>query len=398
MLGDFMIRILSGSSATTITLDFYKAPFVGGNGSLLNFPAQWGLCFFQNSPVLFDLELAKTSCVLACSAYYEVTAVNNLKQLGFENIKTYHYQPVCDTCACSFAAGYQTSNGKTLVGVIICGTQEKQWHWNFDFGYGDNHSVFNACQDDIYSNLHKYIHAHNLNPNTLQFYVTGHSKGGAAANLLCAKLIDQYGEGAVVCYTFAAPNVTRSGEINAEKYKSIFNLVNNRDFITHCPLEQWGYGKYGKTIEINTFLCGRPTLPEPMLFKITKAFALLTGGGQYQDFKTGNAPVKQFICDIYDLAPSGHDYYQKKFKSDTGYLTLQTYFLLISNILNHEHFIESTVELFSTLLTDLSPLTDFFMQYMNTNSLKTKTGQRQDSPLLYAHAGETYLAYLYACD
>ncbi|MGM9681342.1 MAG: hypothetical protein ACI3XR_07550 [Eubacteriales bacterium] len=76
---------------------------------------------------------------------------------------------------------------------------------------------------------------------------TSHRRGGAIANIVAAKLIDQ-GK-SVYAYTFAAPNTTEASTANATKYDCIFNIVNSDDFITYFPC--WSFTRYGRTASIS---------------------------------------------------------------------------------------------------------------------------------------------------
>ncbi|MGM9681344.1 MAG: hypothetical protein ACI3XR_07560 [Eubacteriales bacterium] len=71
--------------------------------------------------------------------------------------------------------------------------------------------------------------------------------GGAIANIVAAKLIDQ-GK-SVYAYTFAAPNTTEASTANATKYDCIFNIVNKDDFIPYFP--KWDFTKYGRTAKVS---------------------------------------------------------------------------------------------------------------------------------------------------
>ena len=64
--------------------------------------------------------------------------------------------------------------------------------------------------------------------------VTGHSLGGAVANLLAADLNDSIGPENVYAYTFASPTVTNTPNIPIV-HDNIFNILNDNDFVTIIP-------------------------------------------------------------------------------------------------------------------------------------------------------------------
>ncbi len=72
------------------------------------------------------------------------------------------------------------------------------------------------------------------------------ARGGS---LVAAKLIDNNEK--VFAYTFAAPATIESTDDapHAAKYDSIFNIVNEDDFIPYFPLSQWNFTRYGRTTQ-----------------------------------------------------------------------------------------------------------------------------------------------------
>ena len=82
----------------------------------------------------------------------------------------------------------------------------------------------------------------------LVFWICGHSRGGAIANILGAEIGKQLGH-KTFTYTLVAPNTTTAE--NASEYKGIFNLVNSDDFVSYLPIEAWDFGRYGKTITMS---------------------------------------------------------------------------------------------------------------------------------------------------
>jgi len=71
--------------------------------------------------------------------------------------------------------------------------------------------------------------------------VTGHSLGGAVANLTADYLNQELGVENVYAYTFATPNTVNiaNGE-EAIPYTNIFNILNNNDLIPHFPMDDFG--------------------------------------------------------------------------------------------------------------------------------------------------------------
>lgn len=156
----------------------------------------------------------------------------------------------------------------------IGSTDERDMYWEYketgstsdfdytlNYFYNNNFNEFQAFEDwkteenhkgfDITTNrILKYVKPYAdkyVNESCAAYWITGHSRGGAIANLLSAYLIDEGQE--VYAYTFAAPNTTTNNEYLTRKYDSIFNVVNGDDFVPMLPAEDWGFNRYGRTFD-----------------------------------------------------------------------------------------------------------------------------------------------------
>ena len=93
-------------------------------------------------------------------------------------------------------------------------------------------------------------------------YVTGHSLGGAIANIAALEFPKEYFE---ACYTFGAPRVCGPKGLKLSEDKSIFRLVHRNDFVPAMPPLIFGYIGIGKMIYISK---------EDSLFTGWKAYCL----------------------------------------------------------------------------------------------------------------------------
>ena len=184
---------------------------------------------------------------------------------------------------------------KTIIAVVLEGTETsiEEWTSNFDLGSTEernlvrnwlssgksnyvsdkfdeplkywlvnNPNELNAFEDWVTAEHHKgfdiaatrckkfidsYISAYksNFNSGKVSFYVTGHSRAAAVANLLSYYLINDKNE--TFAYTFASPGTTTSTNSNDDVYDSIFNIVNEDDFVPMVPMESWHFSRYGVT-------------------------------------------------------------------------------------------------------------------------------------------------------
>lgn len=163
------------------------------------------------------------------------------------------------------ALGYRTVEyggiKKTVLAVIVRGTNGTIAEWSSNFDVGDsltfsstsdwktikNHKGFDVAANRIMAIVNEYIAENKESDDfcsaNLCYWVAGHSRGAAIANIIGAYLEGDGKE--AFTYTFATPNTTLAD--NANTYSSIFNIVNSDDFVPCLPMEDWGYTRYGKT-------------------------------------------------------------------------------------------------------------------------------------------------------
>ncbi len=81
--------------------------------------------------------------------------------------------------------------------------------------------------------------------------MTGHSRGGAVANMLASLLLEDefFARENMYVYTFAAPNVTTLSSATDSRYDFIWNIVNAEDVVPTVPMYRgsWTFRKFGHT-------------------------------------------------------------------------------------------------------------------------------------------------------
>lgn len=214
----------------------------------------------------------------------KVDAVQLLQLHGFTDVMDYTLDSYGDDDICEMVIGHTTVtyNGETkvIVAIWVRGTEPtSQEEWSSNFNVGDlvrffdeydseagktprqrnddwtrktNHRGFDVCATRLLNYLKTYYFDGFVAPAlsaeqeaTVAYWLAGHSRGAAVANLMASYLIDEGEE--VFAYTFAAPYNTANTEASAEKYDCIFNLVNSNDFVPTLPMPEWGFTRYGKT-------------------------------------------------------------------------------------------------------------------------------------------------------
>ena len=281
------------SNSGTVTAEYCSEVVAGSDPSnpsgrtstQLTFDDAW---LFQDSGI-YQHELATACSVLAAvcnseSQYYDGVdgsipyAEQTLGLLGFKDVRTDSYalrssvlDEVCSLLAGSSDVAAYTLASKTVVPqkgdqpvtllfVGIRGTYGAEWISNFNFlgqGLDADHRGFKAAEKEVEEAVRAYAREIGADPSHTRILITGHSRGGAIANLLAADLDEpDDGEAAlapasgIYAYTFAAPCATRANDRHDKAFGNIFNVVNEADIVTQLPLSAWGFDRYGTTVTL----------------------------------------------------------------------------------------------------------------------------------------------------
>lgn len=144
---------------------------------------------------------------------------------------------------------------KEIIAVVIRGTNGtvEEWSSNFDIGCDsifdgnglipknedwrikENHMGFDIAATRVIKLLDDCLaQTEDLdNSATKTLWITGHSRGAGIANIVGARLDEDY---ETFVYTFAAPMTTTISEDVAKSHDSIFNVINSDDIIAEMPL------------------------------------------------------------------------------------------------------------------------------------------------------------------
>lgn len=185
---------------------------------------------------------------------------------GMNNTKTIQLDDIYDdTHVSEMGLGYRTVsyNGedKNIIIVVVRGTNGtiEEWSSNFEIGklnnFGtisdwvnsNNHMGFDIAANRIINLVNQYVNDNNLDANDSVYWITGHSRGAAIANIIGAYFEND--NKTAYTYTYAAPNTTM--DTKAGEYTTIFNVVNSDDFVPCLPMASWGYTRYGKTASVS---------------------------------------------------------------------------------------------------------------------------------------------------
>ena len=164
------------------------------------------------------------------------------------------------TLASKTVPGKKGEPPTTILFVGIRGSYGIEWLSNFNFmnPVDADHQGFKAAEREIEEALFDYARERGADPAHTRVLVTGHSRGGAIANLLAARLDDlgrqprsSWRRRATSSPTPSPPRARpRRPTDRHASYGNVFNIVNESDIVPQLPLSIWGYGRYGTNVAL----------------------------------------------------------------------------------------------------------------------------------------------------
>ncbi|MBE5774017.1 MAG: hypothetical protein E7337_08795 [Clostridiales bacterium] len=233
-------------------------------------------------------EIAKVSVSLAGAAYQPDYINSMLEQMGFtyENFqfteRTINYNDLV-----AYTIGTKPIGDKMAFIVAVRGSSgNAEWFSNFNVGATESgdHAGFHTAAKNVSESLTAYLTNYPVDDRIV--LVTGHSRGGAVANIVAAKLLqnDMVPENQLFAYTYACPNVST----NYDTSLNIHNFNITGDMVPEVPLAKWGYGCHGTTHDI--------IAPEGLYKNLTgKEYAGASVSTMYQDAFLQIAPTAQML-------------------------------------------------------------------------------------------------------
>ncbi len=402
-----------------------------GGSVEVNFKDRW----FESSNDEYSHELARfCSCfVMLGYSYNESEIKEKLKSMHF-NVVDSNMHTGRDEVNYFIASKNIIVNGEkeTLVFAAFIGSYNNQWYSNFDpngtaranwsernapYATDSNvHLGFADAREYVYAKLGNFIKNNSIDKDKIKLLISGHSRGAATANLLAAKLIDEATANSSSCmvnkndiytYTFATPNTAKTSVgTNAQKYKTIFNIVNPEDFVTKVLLRNWGYGRYGETY----------TLPSKTndsnynvyLNKMRTYFTQFTGE-LYDPYKKGELKTYKMVKNFSENVDGLYEFYNKGFWYSLKYAVVPVYedsYTFFKNTLL-KYLVSKDMSGISDIILECGPFYLGIMAYfawpdINANEVleaiisdkKIMDGVAIGGKFEQAHQMETYCAYV----
>lgn len=337
----------------------------------------------------FSLEKARELMNFSCASYSPDELQSLLSDAGYRDFEYFTRDNSADGIAAGIA---MKADGSNEIAVIFRGTYKEEWYSNFDIGEDTEHKGFSSAAKYCEKKIEDYILRHKKNTLEINLKLTGHSRGGAVANLTAKYFIDKGNLRSICAYTFASPNTTTAENAHSDTYSGIYNIINPEDFVCYIPLERWGYTKYGINLELPK--TGSEYHTDGFSF-VNEKFYELTGKN-FSAYKNGCKDTEDFITACEEIAPTLQDYYNKRIVVEPYTITLSDYMNSAATLLSGKKAISDALLLVSGSNSELlCPVTNFIMAGIDPTEIDKDT-DFTDSPLGCGHACETYSAWLEA--
>ena len=227
--------------------------------------AKYKDAYFTKNSTKVQKNLAKLSMLASATAYGSGKtkkdrsrySIDLLEQCGFVDytangkpVYKYAAPKINNNDCVSYAIGAKKINDFTVIAVWVKGSGgDYEWVSNFNIGKGETHKGFARAEKKLFKGVESFMEKNGITGN-VKWWITGHSRGGAVANLFAKRQTDTYGKENVYAYTFGSPRVSTAAKKTG--YESIVNYLNPGDFITEIPPAKWGYGRYGKDVTFSS--------------------------------------------------------------------------------------------------------------------------------------------------
>lgn len=335
----------------------------------------------------FSLDIAKKSLRLCSLAGYAASISARLENVGFCDVEFFQYENMNKS---DNKAGLVLAfKGETLLAVIR-GTKDEEWYSNFYIGDGSEHAGFSKAADLVTKNIEDYSARHSLDPKNTALFLTGHSRGAAVANLTAARFIDKKDFKDISAYTFACPNTTMLEKAQSKDYESIINIINPQDFICYIPLPQWGYTRYGQSIELPDF----DTDNFDTLYNNMKKSYRADTASELKDFPHKSKDVESIISYLSILAPTPEDYYEKEIAVGGFRLTMQDYMMKLAAVMSGENpLLHGLFMLSCKAIPEVCPITEFVFSGIKESQIMSDPTLTK-TPVVVNHMHEAYFAWL----
>jgi len=308
-------------------------PLYADNKGLVSFRVDHRLFYFDNTE--YNMDIAALSSLFAIDIYENTEEVANdsdtdvtvdgllegehtpeelARVFGYRDVKRINigYE---DSDRTEILIGHHPveylGKKREIILISVRGTNGsfEEWSSNFDVGADTNeylsmtgehpewtdrlnHKGFDVTANRVMAAVSAYLSDTAVLDADAEpvYWITGHSRGAAVANIMGAKY-EREGKITYV-YTFASPNTTT--DQTASEVKSVFNVINGDDLIPLLPLtEKWGFCRYGtdRITDVSELLGSRT----PLSGVYKKGIFKDTFGIDYNDNEKNGQLIEEFL-------------------------------------------------------------------------------------------------------
>ena len=213
--------------------------------------------YFADPSKTYDKHLSSYAMTLSAASGADANVAKILGECGFKDVETNDDYQETKTDAAGIIIGNKTINvgGKeqTVVPVVIRSRNYgAEWGNNFYLGNEGDCKGFSIAADEVEKDIDAYLKAKGLDASKTKFLITGHSRGAGLTEILAKNLTDKYSADQVYGYSFAPPRAVLEKERKAV-YENIHTVINKKDLFLYFPMEDLGFGFYGKTEDMTGF-------------------------------------------------------------------------------------------------------------------------------------------------
>ena len=240
----------SGPKEKKDTYHFSMNSSMTGTSIEIEADIQYSLKDFDADSTKFNKSIALLSFVGAEKASNKTKLAAFYSAIGFKSIVySDDYDLPEDKESIKFTLAHYEASDYHLISVVTNGIgYEKPWENNFNLGLEGDAEGFVVASNKVLAGIRSYIESYT--DKTIKLWITGYSRSGGISNIVSTHLIDDNTvlENNLFAYTFEAPQVVSS--TNTKQYKSVFNIINSADLITHMAPSKYNLKRVGSDVDI----------------------------------------------------------------------------------------------------------------------------------------------------
>lgn len=202
--------------------------------------------YFNQKSSQYNKHLASASMALSLTGTRSLkseNAIDALKKIGCKNITS-----ITNNGAKELVFGKKKIKNGTLV-IINSKATYGLCEWDNNVYFGSSGDV--AGYMDICNATYKKLVAYVKNDKNVKFWISGHSRGGAIANVVGKRLSDKFGKKNVYAYCFDNPMTTTCKNGN-DKYTNIHNIQIKESGAGVLIPAFMGFDRYGRIDKVFT--------------------------------------------------------------------------------------------------------------------------------------------------